>query len=804
VFVEGVGAPTADRLSTGRATRLVVVSTYAPRRCGIASYTGDLVGAVADVASDWRVAVCAVDRDGLPYGPPVAQVVRQDEAHDYRRAAHDIADRGTDLVLIEHEYGIFGGPDGAHVLALAAGLRERRVPYVVTLHTVLGNARAGQARVLRKLCAGAARVTVFTETARRLLSEGRIADPAAVVVVPHGAPEVLRGPVRHHRLRPVVADVLSEADDGPVLATFGLISPAKGLDVALEALPRVVDRHPGTRYLIAGSTHPEEARREGEQYREKLVALARRLRLERHVRFLDAFLTDDELAALLARTDLYLTPYRSPEQICSGALTFAVAAGCPVVSSDYRYAVDLLSGSSGGHAPGTLVPCGDPVALARAIRRLLDDPAALARAGRAARLVGAALTWRAVAAQLIDALSPAVRPVHDVVGPRSPRWDHLDRLTTQAGIVQFARGGAPDPASGYCVDDVARLGIVAAGMLARPGPPAERALTWVDTTLRFLSDAACPAGLHNLRAVSGGWLDEPHLGDHVGRAVWALGAMVAGRAPAAVRSTTGALLRRMTPLTHDLVFLRSVGYAVLGLAQLPHPDARARAALRAGAARLQTAAATGTPQWRWYEPRLTYDNARLPQALLAAGAALADPGMIHRGLETLDWYLEQVGLAGPEPRLRCVGNLWRERGEGIRYEGDEQPLDAAATVEALVTAWQVTGRRRYARLARRAFAWFHGVNRAGVPLYDPTTGGCRDGLHRNGVNQNMGAESTLAYHQALLALVNAGLVPAPGRRGGRGSAPYEIAVPPQTQPARRPALVGAPGVGGAERRSRRR
>jgi len=759
--LRGVAAGRSRRIVPGR-LRLAVVSTVPPRRCGLASYSQDLVAALRVAAPSWRVDLCAVDREGLRYGPPVRVVIHQDRAADYRRAADEIAAGGCDLVLIEHEYGIFGGPDGAHVLALADRLVELNVPYAVTLHTVLGDPSPGQEMVLRRLCAGAARVTVFTETARRLLAQAGIGTPDRIVVVPHGAPEILRSTVDSAALSPAVAATLAEQAGRRVLATFGLIGPGKGLEVALAALPDVVGRHPDVRYLIAGATHPEEVRRNGERYRQSLVALAERLGVADHVRFIDTFLTDAELSALLARTDLYVTPYLSSEQICSGTLTFAVAAGCPVVSTTYRYAEDLLAPADDGSAPGVLVPCGDPEALAAGISGLLADPEALARARRVAGERGGTLMWPAVAARLATVLAPAARvrqrgaattraaslAAHRATGPSAPapaaRLDHLRRLTDATGIIQFARGDEPDPASGYCVDDVARLGIVAAGLRTEPD--------WIATCLTFLAAAIRPGGMHNLRSVDGHWRDRPHLGDHVGRAVWALGIIAAGPSPHRAR----VLLDRVAPMADRLAFLRSTAYAVLGLAALP--DGQHRRVLRSAAERLMAADAAA-PGWCWFEPQLTYDNARLPQALLAAGAALGDAAMVRRGLSTLDWYLGQVGLAGPEPMLRCVGNAWRAPGSRVDDEGDEQPLDAAAVVEALVLAWRQTGEDRYARLASRAHAWFHGANRAGVPLYDPASGGCHDGLKERSVNVNMGAESTLAYHQSLLAVAGAGLLP---------------------------------------------
>jgi glycosyltransferase involved in cell wall biosynthesis len=799
------GVLVSPTVGAGRAAgrpRMTVVSTFAPRRCGLASYAEDLCRGLAVAEPDWRVRVCAIDRDALTYSPPVSWVIAQDEEGDYRRAADAIVDAGCDLVLIEHEFGIFGGPDGAYVLALADRLAALGVPYVVTLHTVLSSYLPGQARVLRALCGRAARVTVFTESARGLLAAPGIMAPDRIVLVPHGAPPVLRAPVDPAELRPEVAEALAES--GPpgaiVLSTFGLLGPGKGLEVAVAALPELLSRHPEVRYVIAGATHPNEVRCNGERYRDSLRAVAERHGVSELVRFVDAFLTEAEVAALLARTDVYLTPYRSTEQICSGALTFALAAGCPVVSTAYRYARDLLEARDGAEVPGVLVPCDDPAALAAGIGRLLDDPAALARARRAADALGATLVWPAVAGRLAATLAPLVKPVstrpargapsHERragappgrpgrSGPRGAmaggasgphtwvpplRLDHLRRLTDATGIVQFARGDRPDLSSGYCVDDVARLGLVAAGLFERyPGPVRGCAGDWLATALAFIDAAMNPAGLYNVRGPDGEWRDSPHLGDHVGRAVWALSDIAIRDVPGVARGRAHDLLGGLLPLVARLEHARSTAYAVLGLARLSAAgDGRlATPVLRAAADRL-AAFDAGVAGWCWYEPRLTYDNARLAHALLVAGEALGEAAMVRRGRSTLDWYLDQVGLAGAGPMLRCVGNDWRDPDGG--GQADEQPLDAAATVEVLAAAWRITGDRRYTQLARRAHAWFYGANRAGVWLYDLDSGGCHDGFGAAGANLNMGAESTLAYYQSLLAVTTVG--PVAARRHG--------------------------------------
>lgn len=387
------------------AARLFMVCTYPPRECGLATFARDLRAALRGVAPRWRIDVCAMDNEGLAYGPEVAHVIDEEDPDGYDRAAEAIAAAGTDLALIQHEYGIFGGPEGAHVGHLAAGLRRRGVPYAVTLHTVLPDPPEDKAAVLRDLCRRAALVTVFTRTARHMVVEAGLTTEDRVAVLPHGAPAALRQPVDRGELRPVVVDTIDALAGGPLLSTFGLLRPDKGLELAIAALPAVVAAHPDVRYLIAGSTHAHVRRRSGEEYRDGLVAQARRLGVDGHVTFLNTYLTDVEVAALLAATDLYVTPYRTVEQISSGALTFAVVAGCATVSTAYRYAVDLLTPDD-GPAAGVVVPCGDAAALASAIRGLLDDPAALDRARKAADALGATLTWPAVAASLAETLRP--------------------------------------------------------------------------------------------------------------------------------------------------------------------------------------------------------------------------------------------------------------------------------------------------------------------------------------------------------------------------------------------------------------
>lgn len=751
--------------------KAAIVSTYPPRACGLATFTTDLRHALLEADRTTEVMVAAVLDDGpAPTAPEVAVTLRQHERADYERAAAELTRAGADVVLVQHEFGIFGGDDGAYVLDL---VRHLTVPYVVTLHTVLSRPSPQQAEVLGTLAAGAAEVTVFTATARDTLLAGGHARRDRVTVVSHGAPATL--------LRPRMADPagpagargaaglpeLEQHGDRRVLSTFGLLSAGKGIEVALHALPAVVRSHPDVLYVVAGRTHPEVARLHGETYRRELERLTVALGLEDHVLFLDRYLSDDDLHGLLTGTTLFLTPYRSPEQVVSGVLTFAVVAGCPVVSTPYSYARDLLSGGA-----GRLVPFDDHAAMSEAVLALLGDDEALAAAANAAHTLGTQFTWPAVGRETLKLLHNATERREDHrsrpltahhPGTAPPPLTHLRRLVRAGGIVQHARGLEPDLTTGSCVDDVARLLVVADGLVTRhPHPDGLEDMS--EEALAFLEDAwdAGTASMRNFRAADGAWLDAPHEGDHLGRAVWALGEVGGGPTRAARRSRT--LVRRVLDAGPAFPAPRSTAFAVLGLARLPaarhlapeveHLDRLAHGLL----ARLDR---RPDPRWHWFEDQLTYDNARLPQALLAAGARLAHPDLLSGGLESLEWYVRQVGLdTGP---VVLVGHRWRRRPDGPPDpgddEGDEQPLDAAALVEACVEAHRVTRSPQWARRAIEAFAWFHGRNRWGAVVHDPASGGCHDGVGPAGLNANEGAESTLAYLQAWLALEGAGLHP---------------------------------------------
>lgn len=760
--------------------RLAIVSTYPPRRCGLGTFSKDLRNSLLATSDDFEVLVAAIDREGLTYSDDVAVVIDQDDPESYRKAARDLKARGVDVVLIQHEYGIFGGESGVDVLELADELNHLHVPYVVTLHTVLSQPNPMQRTVLHRLCAGATKVTVFTDTAKDLAVNTGAAEAERIEVVHHGSPEVLQKAVLHilreDEIRDQVRDLLKKLEGRRVISTFGLIGPGKGLETAIAAMPHVARAHPDVCYVIAGATHPEIVRQQGEEYRDKLREQVTALGVDNNVIFLGEYLTAEEVACVLGITDLYVTPYRQREQICSGALTFAVAAGCPIVSTPYFYAEDLCQ-----HGVGHLVPFEDAPTLAKAIAGLLANPKRLAQLRRSANEFSTRLTWSAVGQQWEKLLrSLPNRPTHSILeGSTIPplRLDHLSRITTKDGIVQFSCGSEPDFDSGYCVDDVTRLAVVAV-LLRTLGIAKNQTQKWLQTSMTFLEEAFDPVSgaMRNMRTADMKWLDEPHLGDHIGRTFWTLGDIAEADPGSPLGQRALRLAEAMAPTVPQLPALRPAAEVMIGLARIPRLTPKLKQALESAAYRLDSAYSLNADKnWPWFENMVTYDNARLPQAMIVAGHRLRNKGMILRGLRALDWYAAECGLIVSQCRdaseleeaswqpLRIIGNKWlsRERpasGPGSGG-GDEQPLDATALVEALIDAWRVTGDDMYASAARRAFNWFLGANDYYAWLYDPWTGGCHDGLLASGKrNDNMGAESTLAYYQALLGLVKAELV----------------------------------------------
>jgi glycosyltransferase involved in cell wall biosynthesis len=726
-------------------SQIAFVGTYPPRRCGIATFTRDLAAGMNVCADRIRtVAVAVTDAGGrYDYAEEVATEIRQGIQGDYRRAAEQLNSSDARLVMVQHEYGIFGGDDGAYVLDLLGALR---VPAIVTLHTVLKNPSPSQRAIVQQI-AKRHTVVVMSEIAAELLARRYDMPRVMVHTIPHGIPDM--APHDQDKLKAQLG-----VDGRRMLLTFGLLGPNKGIETVIRALPDVVARCPDLIYFIVGATHPAVLRANGEEYRTSLEREVEQLGVRDHVVFCDQYVTTNELCSYLQATDVFVSPYLNEAQVTSGALSYAMGAGAAVVSTPYWHAQELLADGR-----GRLFPFADSVALGRTIISLLSTPTDLKRVRTAAHEFTRAFTWPRIGAQYLslgtEVVRAASKPVRSKEPPRASlpelRLDHLQRLTDDTGIIQHATFSVPARESGYCVDDNARALIVALHADRLSSSVETKRL--VSTYLAFLHSAQTADGVfRNLMSYGRCFIPQSASDDSTGRALWALGTATLLAGDDGHRRLAREMFERGLAST-EKVGPRGAALSILGLASFltANPDVRvAASALRSLCARLvrryRVEATTG---WRWFEPTLTYDNALLPLALFRAYAITRDPASLDVAMEALE-FLERTCFE--DDRLVLIGNAgWYSRA-GSRAVADEQPIDAAAFVLAYRGAYRMTGDPRHLRRMRQSFAWFLGANRLGIAAYDPLTAGCRDGLGATEPNLNQGAESTICFLLSLIEM----------------------------------------------------
>jgi glycosyltransferase involved in cell wall biosynthesis len=736
-------------------SRVAVIGNYLPRQCGIATFTTDLCESIVAQYPDLTCLALPVnDRpDGYAYPERVRFELAQHDLTSYQRAADFLNMNNIEVVCLQHEYGIFGGPAGSHILAL---LRELRMPVVTTLHTILKEPDPHQRRVMLELIQLSDLLVVMSRRGAQFLQEIYGAPAEKIVFIHHGIPEV-----------PFVDPNFYKDQFGVqgkiVLLTFGLLSPNKGIEYVIEALPALLEKFPNLVYIVLGATHPHVALREGESYRLMLERLARARKVDQHVIFHNRFVSLEELTEFIGAADIYITPYLNPAQIVSGTLAYTVGMGKAVVSTPYWYAEELLEDGR-----GVLVPFRDPDAIARRILELLECDGERHAMRKRAWLLGREMIWPRVARQYVETFERAreLRATH----PRPAfsattlqqrpldlpplKLDHLRTLTDHTGVLQHAIFTVPNYNEGYTTDDNARA-LVLSVLLEQVGESFDLAPRY----LGFLWHAFNPAAgrFRNFFAYNRQWLEEVGSEDSHGRALWALG-MVLGRSrDPGLRGLAARLFDQALPATLEFTSPRAWAFTLIGIDEylrLFSGDRAAQNVREVLAERLMDLyRRTRAPDWRWFEEIVAYDNATLPHALMLAGRGMGRADMEAAALEALAW-LAEVQRAGGDHFVPIGSNgFYRRNGERARF--DQQPVDAHAMVSACLEAWRLTGETCWQKEAQRAFEWFLGRNDLGLPLYDAATGGCRDGLHPDGVNQNEGAESTLSFLLALLEMTMA-------------------------------------------------
>ncbi|MGC1723006.1 MAG: glycosyltransferase family 4 protein [Isosphaeraceae bacterium] len=733
--------------------KIAFIGDYLPRKCGIATFTHDVCTSVATQfpGSDCFVVPVNDLPQGYDYPREVRFEIEEQELDSYLRAADYLNFANADIVCLQHEYGIFGGPSGSHIIRL---LRNLRMPVAITLHTVLHEPSDDQRRVLDQVIDLSARVIVMTEKARALLRKVYDVPEAKIDLIAHGIPDMAF-------IDPAFYKDQFGVEGKFVALTFGLLSPNKGIEHMLRATPTILKEYPNFVYIVLGATHPNLIREQGERYRISLERLAKSLGIKQNVSFYNRFVEIDELLEFIGVADIYVTPYLNPAQITSGTLAYAFGCGKAVVSTPYWHAQELLSDGR-----GVLVPFGDSAALAREICDLLRDETRRHALRKKAYLLGREMIWSHVAHDYMDSFQKARRSRLDVPiklqavrtlaeEPMDlPGWrlDHLIRMTDSAGILQHAHYTIPNLEEGYCTDDNARA-LLLTLLLEQLGVSSVQIQRLSASYAAFLNYAfdrnRCQ--FRNFMSYQRSWLESAGSEDCQGRALLALGACVHRSKRRDLQFWASELFDLALPALLARTSPRTWAFGLLGIC---HYLERLSGARQASQIRdtltdrlIASFERTATDEWCWFEEYLTYDNARLCQGLIASGQSGGHTQALDIGLKTLSWLVGQQ--KAPAGHFRPIGS------EGFYHRGrecaqfDQQPLEACATVSACLGAFQATEDTIWLKEARLAFEWFLGSNDLGLELYDAKTGGCCDGLQEDRVNQNQGAESTLSFLLAL-------------------------------------------------------
>ncbi len=737
---------------------VAVIGNYLPRQCGIATFTTDLVESLSAEAPD--ICIWAAAMNDTPAGYPYPQKVRfeinQNKLSDYGMASQFLNINQTDIVCVQHEYGLFGGPAGSHLLKL---LGDLRMPVVTTLHTILKDPAPDYREVMNKIADLSDKLVVMSHKACDFLKDIYGVPEDKIVFIHHGIPDT-----------PFIDPSFNKDKFGvegkKVLLTFGLLSPNKGIENALQALPAVIQKHPDVAYIVLGATHPHILHAHGDAYRIMLQQLVRKLNLGEHVIFQNRFVEIKELCEFLGIADIYLTPYQDEAQITSGTLAYAMGTGKAIISTPYWYATEMLA-----EERGRIVPFLNPRAMAEQIIDLLDNDVERHAMRKKAYLFSRDAVWKEVSRKYLQVFKEV--QLNRTRNPR-PRHSYVENIkaitnfelpeinlaqlkafTDDTGMLQHAKYTIPDRAHGYCTDDNARALLVAA-MGQKYLPTNGFGLDGLTGHyLGFLLYAfnEKKGRFRNFMTYPRQWMEEIGSEDAHGRALWSLGKAVAFLDNQGHLAVSTTLFNKAVRAAEKFYSPRAIAFSLLGVNAYLEKfsgDSDVRRMREVLADRLFKQFKTNaTDDWPWLENALNYDNGKLPHALLLSGRWMLHQEMIDTGLRSLKWL---ITIQTEEGHFVPIGsNGWYTQG-GHRARFDQQPIEANAMVEACVEAFTITRDKSWFDNAVTCFNWFLGHNDLNLPLYDPKTGGCRDGLTADGINQNEGAESSLAWLLSLLTL----------------------------------------------------
>jgi glycosyltransferase involved in cell wall biosynthesis len=722
---------------------VALVGNFLPRKCGLATYTTDTFTALKSRFPDLKIDVYAMDDHPgrYEYPPEVTRSIPEQDRMQYLEAAREIEASGAQALWLQHEYGIYGGPAGEHILAL---LDRVSMPVIVTLHTILEKPNPDQRRVMEGLLRRASRVVVMAERGREILERVYGASGRSIVMIPHGVPD-------REFVDPNTLKARFGWEGRDVVLTFGLLAPGKGIEVMINALPAIVEQNPNVLYAVLGATHPNLVAHEGEKYRDKLKALALDNGVGRNIEFIDAFLEHDELIDYLQAADIYATPYLNPAQITSGTLSYAVGVGKAVVSTPYVHATEILAD---GH--GVLVDFGDSAAFAREINALLGSERNRIKLSERAYARGRTMIWPRLAevamreiGQMVAAKPLRLPSSTAALTPLAPDFAAVERMSDSTGMLQHSIFSIPDRRHGYCIDDNARALMLVSQMGDLDDVQRDK---WMTIYASFLQYAWNPEArrFRNFMNFDRTWCEDFGSEDSNGRTLWAFGVTARDAQMDKHRMWAASMFDMTASLALELGSPRAHGFAMLGAAAMLEVVPTHSLALtilnRFGDELVGLLEDARRPQWEWFEIVLAYDNARLPEALLRAGIALKRDDMIQCGLKTLEWIVAKQ--TSPDGRFRAVGSESFGRAYAEPLQFDQQPLEAQATIDACSAAFDASQDLRWVEEANRAYRWYLGQNDLDLPLATAQDGGCFDGLMPTGLNRNQGAESILALQLA--------------------------------------------------------
>jgi len=729
---------------------IAFLGDYVPRRCGIATFTADICEAIAAEFPQAQCIVGAVnDRpEGYDYSQRVRFEIDEKELDSYRRAAEFLNINNVEVISLQHEFGIYGGNAGSHILEF---LREVRMPVVTTLHTVLRDPNDDQRAVMKQLDALSQRFIVMAERGKQMLESVYGVDPAKIDLIPHG---VIDMPFIDSNF----FKDLFHVEGKTVLLTFGLLSPNKGIENVINAMPTILKQHPDVVYIVLGATHPNLIAAEGEVYREKLQHLTCELGVEDSVIFHNDFVPLEQLKEFIGAADIYVTPYLNEAQITSGTLAYAFGGGKALISTPYWHAQELLA-----EERGILVPFADSQAIADGVNYFLSNPTLMTAMRKRAWKAGREMIWPVVARRYMESFEraraslsvptiemAAARKVENANYPIPPlKLDHLFKMSDHTGIFQHAIYNVPNYHEAYCTDDNARAFIFTVLMqeMNLPEPKLDRLASSYLAFLWYAFDANT-CRFRNFMSHERKWLELHGSEDSHARALWAVGTALGRSQNEGHRNLCGLLFQRGLPPVVRFSSPRAWAFALIAIHEYLRTFSGDRVVSQTRDVLTNMLVdlfrANSSPDWQWFERTVTYDNAKLSHAMILSGHWKGQTEILDIGLTSLRWLLEaQTAEGGHFAPIGCNG-FWVRGGEKARF--DQQPLEAHAMVSACLEAFAVTRDEFWRKAARRCFEWFLGRNDLGQPLYDSTTGGCRDALLQDHLNQNQGAESSLAFY----------------------------------------------------------